>query len=186
MSIRTIADDLSSAAERDPDRVALIARDREVSYAEFDRLAGGFAAGLAELGRCARRPGGGAAPQRASTPRSRSRAPGARGPALAALNPTIKGDSLDYVLADIEPAVIVCDAERAELARAAAERAGGIPVVSDAEPGGERGSAPAAAAADRPRRGHVHVGLDRRPQGSDAHPPEPRLRHRARSWSTWR
>ena len=50
MSVRTIADDLSFAAERDPDRVALIAQDREVSYAELDRLAGGFAAGLGELG----------------------------------------------------------------------------------------------------------------------------------------
>ncbi|MGH2925074.1 MAG: AMP-binding protein, partial [Solirubrobacterales bacterium] len=50
MSIRTIVDDLSSAAERDPDQVAVIADERELSYGELDRLAGGFAAGLAELG----------------------------------------------------------------------------------------------------------------------------------------
>ncbi len=50
VSIRTIVDDLSFAAERDPDRVAVIAGDREVGYGELDRLAGGFAAGLAELG----------------------------------------------------------------------------------------------------------------------------------------
>ena len=34
------------------------------------------------------------------------------------------------MLDDVEPAAVVCDAERAEIARAAAARAGGIPVVS--------------------------------------------------------
>jgi long-chain acyl-CoA synthetase len=132
VSVRTIADDLSFAAERDPDRVALIAQDREVSYAEFDRLAGGFAAGLGELGvvrgdRVAVLLPNGVSAAVAIEGTWRA------GAGLAALNPTIKGDNLDYVLADIEPAVIVCDAERADLARAAAKRAGGIPVVSDAE-----------------------------------------------------
>jgi long-chain acyl-CoA synthetase len=132
VSVRTIADDLSFAAERDPDKVALIAQDREVSYAEFDRLAGGFAAGLGELG-VARGdrvavllPNGVPA---AAAIEGTWRA----GAGLAALNPTIKGDGLDYVLGDIEPSVIVCDDERVELVSAAAERAGGIPVVSDAE-----------------------------------------------------
>ena len=50
MSIRTIVDDLSFAADRDPDRVAVIAQGREVGYGELERLATGFAAGLAELG----------------------------------------------------------------------------------------------------------------------------------------
>src|SRR6185503_3077929 len=108
VSVRTIADDLSFAAERDPDRVALIAQDREVSYAEFDRLAGGFAAGLGELGvargdRVAVLLPNGVSAAVAIEGTWRA------GAGLAALNPTIKGDNLDYVLADIEPAVIVCD-----------------------------------------------------------------------------
>lgn len=132
MSLRTIADDLSFAAERDPERVALIAQDREVSYAEFDRLAGGFAAGLGELG--VARGDRVAMLLRNDVPAAVAiQGTWRAGAGLAALNPTIKGDNLDYVLSDIEPSVIVCDAERAELARAAAERAGGIPVVTDAE-----------------------------------------------------
>jgi acyl-CoA synthetase (AMP-forming)/AMP-acid ligase II len=43
----------------------------------------------------------------------------------------MKGDRLDYVVADTEPAAIVCDSERADLARQAATRAGGIAVVTD-------------------------------------------------------
>jgi long-chain acyl-CoA synthetase len=132
VSIRTIADDLSYAAERDPDRAAVIAGDREVSYGELDRLAAGFAAGLRALG-----------VQRGERivlllPNDVPAAIAIEGSwragaALAALNPTIKGRGLDYVLADTEPAAIVCDAERADLARAAATRAGGIPIVSDVE-----------------------------------------------------
>ncbi len=130
MSIRTIAEDLSFAADRDPDRVAVIAQGREVGYGELDRLVAGFAAGLHELGV---RRGDRVALLLPNDVPSAIAIEGTwrAGAALAALNPTIKGNNLDYVLADTEPAAIVCDAERADLARAAAERAGGIPVVSD-------------------------------------------------------
>jgi long-chain acyl-CoA synthetase len=53
------------------------------------------------------------------------------GAALAPLHPTIKRDRLRYVLADTEPAAVVCDSEREEVAHAAAALAGKIPVVSD-------------------------------------------------------
>ena len=130
MSIRTIAEDLSFAAERDPDRVAVIAQGREVGYGELDRMAAGFAAGLHELG--VRRGDRVALLLPNDLPAAIAvEGTWRAGAALAALNPTIKGNNLDYVLADTEPAAIVCDPERAELAGAAAARAGGIPVVSD-------------------------------------------------------
>jgi long-chain acyl-CoA synthetase len=130
VSIRTIVDDLSSAAERDPDQVAVIAGDRELGYGELDRLAGGFAAGLAELGV---RRGDRVAVLLPNGIDAAVAIEGAwrAGAALAPLNPTMKGDRLDYVVADTEPAAIVCDSERADLARQAATRAGGIAVVSD-------------------------------------------------------
>lgn len=132
MSIRTIAEDLSFAADRDPDRVAVIAGDREVSYGELSGLASGFAAGLGELG--VQRGDRVAILLPNDVPAAVAIEGSWRaGAALAALNPTIKEDNLDYVLRDTEPAAIVCDAERAELARTAAQRAGGIPVVSDVE-----------------------------------------------------
>ncbi len=130
MSIGTVVDDLSSAAERDPDRVAVIAGGRELGYGELDRLAGGFAAGLAELGV---KRGDRVAVLLPNEIDAAVAIEGTwrAGAALAPLNPTLKGDRLDYVLADTEPAAIVCDTERAELSGAAAERAGGIPVISD-------------------------------------------------------
>jgi long-chain acyl-CoA synthetase len=132
VSIRTIAEDLSAAAARDPDRAAVIAGGREVAYGELDRLAAGFAGGLGELGVKRGDRVAIVLPNDAATAIA-IEGTWRAGAALAALNPTIKESSLDYVLADIEPAVVVCDAERADLARAAAERAGGIPVVSSVE-----------------------------------------------------
>ena len=130
MSIRTIAEDLSSAADRDPDQVAVIAGDRELSYGELDRRAGGFAAGLYELGM---RRGDRVAILLPNDLEAAVAIQGTlrAGAALAPLNPTIKGERLDYVLADTEPAAIVCDPDRAELARTAASRAGGVQVVAD-------------------------------------------------------
>jgi amino acid adenylation domain-containing protein len=132
VSIRTIAEDLSFQAERDPDRIAVIAQGREVGYGELDRLASGFAAGLHDLGV---RRGDRVAIVLPNSVASAVAIQGSlrAGAALAPLNPTIKGDNLDYVIANTEPAAIVCDAERAELVGAAAARAGGIATVSDVE-----------------------------------------------------
>jgi long-chain acyl-CoA synthetase len=132
VSIRTIAEDLSLTAGHNPERLAVIAGGHAVSYGELDRRANGFAAGLRELG-----VGRGdrvviVLPnevQAAVAIQGALRA----GAALAPLNPTIKQDRLGYVLTDTEPAAIVCDPGRAEMARAAAARSGGMPVVSDVD-----------------------------------------------------
>ncbi len=143
MSVRTIAEDLSFAAERDPDRPAVIANDREVRYGELDELARGFAAAL-------RRRGVGRGDRVALVLPNEVDAVAAihgswrAGAALVPLNPTIKAERLDYVLADTEPALIVCDRERAEVVCDAAARAGGVPVVSDPrELAGGSGQVPA-------------------------------------------
>jgi len=132
VSIRTIADDLIHAADRDPDQVAVIASDQELRYGELEGLARGFAAGLGELGV---QRGDRVAVLLPNQIQAAVAIEGSwrAGAALAPLNPTTKADRLDYVIADTEPAAIVCDEERADLARAAAKRAGGIPVVSDVD-----------------------------------------------------
>jgi long-chain acyl-CoA synthetase len=131
MSIRTVTEDLSFAANLDRSRTAVIAGDRELSYGEFDRLAAGFATGLRELG--VRRgdrvviilPNDiEAAIAFEGTLRA--------GAALSPLSPTIKRDRLCYVLDDVEPAALVCDSERAEIAEAAeAQARRSVPVVAD-------------------------------------------------------
>jgi long-chain acyl-CoA synthetase len=130
VSIRTVAEDLSVSAARDPSGVAVIADDRSVSFSELDWLAAGFAAGLHEIG--VRRgdrvaivlPNG---IQAAVAIQGALRA----GAAMTPLNPTIKREQLSHVLADTEPVVVVCDEERAETAHAAAELAPTMPLVCD-------------------------------------------------------
>jgi long-chain acyl-CoA synthetase len=131
VSNRTVAEDLSFAATRDPSRPAVIAGDRELSYGEFDRLAGGFASGLRESG--VRRgdrvvivlPNG---IEAAVAFEGAFRA----GAAISPLGPTIKRDRLRYVLNDVEPAALVCDSERAAMAEAAEALAQPtVPVITD-------------------------------------------------------
>lgn len=132
MSTHTIADDLRLAAERDPDQPAIVAGERTISYGELDELAGGVAAGLRDHG--VRRgdrvtmvlPNGlGAVLAIQGAIRV--------GAAISPLNPSIKRDRLGRVLASTEPRVVLCDGERAETARAAAELAGGILVEDDVD-----------------------------------------------------
>jgi long-chain acyl-CoA synthetase len=132
VSIRTVAEDLSHSANREPDQVAVIAGDRRLTYGELDRLADGFAAGLHGLGV---RRGDRVATMLSNDIEATVAIQGSwrAAAALAPLNPTTKAERLDYVLADTEPSVIVCDPDRAELAREAAARAGGIPVIADAD-----------------------------------------------------
>ena len=131
MSIRTIAEDLSFTAARDPSRTAVIAGGRELSYGEFDRLAAGFASGLHEVGV---RRGDRVVLVLPNSVEAAIAFEGTlrAGAALSPLSPTIKRDRLRYVVDDVEPAALVCDSERAELAGAAVALAGpSLPVLAD-------------------------------------------------------
>ncbi|MFN8161344.1 MAG: AMP-binding protein [Solirubrobacterales bacterium] len=130
MSTGTIADDLRQRAGSDPQATAVVAAGREVAYGELDRMAGGVAGGLHEHGvhrgdRVVMVLPNGLEAVAAIEGTLRS------GAALCPLNPSIKRDRLARVLRSVEPTVVLCDAERAEVAESAAELAGGILV--DAE-----------------------------------------------------
>ena len=124
----------------------------------------------------------------ASTRRSRSRARCAPGAAIAPLNPTIKRDRLDYVLADIEPRGdrLRRRARRARSARRPRARAGSR--------SSRRSTSSRPTRRLRRRRPletdlaarHVHVGLDRRAEGGHADATGTWPSSPARSSSTWR
>lgn len=118
MSARTLGADLRAAAALDPERTALVADGRRVSYAELDRLVDGLAAHLLELGiergdRVAIVLPNGAGMAIAIYGVLRA------GAAFSPLNPTIKQDKLGHVLSDSGAAAVICDDERSETVRAA-------------------------------------------------------------------
>ncbi len=133
MSARTLGEDLRAAAARTPDRAAVIARERTLSYAELDRAADALAARLRGLGvqrgdRVAVLLPNGADAAIAIYGVLRA------GAAFSPLNPTIKRDKLAHVLRDSGAAALICDAERLELATAGAEEAGGgVRILADTE-----------------------------------------------------
>ena len=111
----------------------------------------------------------------ASRPRSRSTACCAPARRSRPLNPTMKHDRLALQSRRHRaPGAAVCDPQRAATVRAAAGDAG-----SRSSPTSElsaRTGRATRAARDRPRCGHLHVRLDRRAQGRDAHTPQHDLR----------
>ncbi len=132
MTVRTVAGDLAATAERDAGGVAVVAGDRSVSWGELDELAAGFAGGLHELGvrrgdRVALVIPNGVPAVVAIEGTLRS------GATMAPLNPTIKEDHLQAILAQTTASVVVCDSDRAELVAGAARGAGGMPVISDVD-----------------------------------------------------
>jgi long-chain acyl-CoA synthetase len=128
--IRTVVADLDSAADRDPDKTAVIAGERSLTYAELHERAAGVAARLANLGV---ERGDRVATVMANGVDAAAAIEGilAAGAALSPLNPTTKHDRIVYTLEDTAAAAVVCDPEHAEVVGSAAEHAGGIPVVSD-------------------------------------------------------
>ena len=143
----------------------MIAAEGELSYAELDRAADRLAAGLAHNG-----------VQRGD--RVAILLPNAleaviaiygifrAGAAISPLNPTVKARKLAYVLDDSGARALICDDERVETAREAAERAAGdVHVFSERRVGADGRGGPAQAALGRPRRGHLHLGLDRGAEG---------------------
>jgi len=142
-SARTLGRDLRAAAAGDPDRPAILAPDRSLSYGELDCAADRIAAALPEIGV---RPGdrvalvlpNGAAFAEAVYGVLRA------GAAFSPLNVTIKEPKLTELLAHGGVAAVICDSERAATVAAAAARAGGLPVIEDVTSlGSAEGSRPA-------------------------------------------
>ncbi|MQA76154.1 MAG: AMP-binding protein [Solirubrobacterales bacterium] len=134
---------MRAAAAADPDKVAVIAPEGELTYAALDRAADRLAAGLAGLG--VRRS------DRVALLFANSLeatiaiyAVWRAGAAISPLHPTVKAEKLAYVLGDAGARALVCDAERAETAGAAVEHAPDpVRVVVGAESVAGDGSPPA-------------------------------------------
>jgi amino acid adenylation domain-containing protein len=130
LSARTLGEDLRATAARDPEHDAVVTPQRTLTYGELDNLADRFATGLRKLGvqrgdRVATVLPNGVDAAIAIYGILRA------GAAFSPLNPTIKHEKLGHVLADSGAAVVVCDAERAEVVEAAVALSGAIPVVAD-------------------------------------------------------
>lgn len=119
MIARTLDEQLRAAARRDPAGQAVVAEGQELSFASLDNSADGAASALAALGvergdRVAVMLPNGLDAVTAIYGVIRS------GGALTPLNPDLKREKLHAILADSQPRVLLCDAEREETARAAA------------------------------------------------------------------
>jgi amino acid adenylation domain-containing protein len=129
LSGRTFAEDLTRRAAADGERVALIAGEERLTFAELDERATRLADGLRELGvnrgdRVAVVLPNVAAAAVAIYGVLRS------GAAFSPVNPTTKVERLAQLLDDLGAAAVVCDASTLETSQAAAGRAGAIPVVA--------------------------------------------------------
>ena len=117
----TLDADLQAAAAAHGDRVAVVAGERRLSYAELDRLAGGLAAGLRDLGvqrgdrvAVVLRNGVEAAVAIYGILRA--------GAAFIPLNPTAKDEKLAHLLAHCGAVAAICEPDVADRVRAAGER----------------------------------------------------------------
>jgi long-chain acyl-CoA synthetase len=140
LSAPSIAEDLSRWAADDPDRLALIAGDRTVSFGELDGLTERLAAGLREQGvqsgdRVAIMLPNGIDAVVAIEATLRA------GAAIMPINPTAKHDRVSDLLQRSEAAALLTDTERAGEAAQAVAAVGEVPwfsrldeVVSDAAP----------------------------------------------------
>ena len=197
MAVRTLDDHLRASAARTPDKIAIVAGDRRVSYGELDRLADGIAGGLIASGI-------------------------ERGDRVGVFLPnTVEGAASIYgvlragagVLAaqpddegrEARPGAGRCRRRRGSSARArtaasSRTRAAFAPSAAHGRvrrrrPGRRRavraarrarGAALAARDRHRPRRADLHLGLDGQAEGRDADAPEHDLRRGARWPSTSR
>ena len=117
----TLDADLRAAAAAHGDRTAVVAGERRLTYAELDRLAGGLAAGLRDLG--VRR-----GDRVAVVLRNGAEAAVAiygilrAGAAFVPLNPTAKDEKLAHLLAHCGAVAAFCEPDIADRVRAAGER----------------------------------------------------------------
>lgn len=122
MTRRALDDALRETARTAPEREALVAGDRRLSYAQLDSAVDAFAAGLQALGvsrgeRVAVVLPNGVEAAIAIYGTLRT------GAAFTPLNPTVKADKLGYMLADCDAVAVVCDARLATLVREACAQA---------------------------------------------------------------
>ena len=108
MSVRALGEDLRAAADRDPDRTALVAASGRCPTASSTSIVDGLAAGLRELGvergdRVAIVLPNGIEAAVAIYGVLRA------GAAFSPLNPTIKREKLGHVLSDSGAAAVLCD-----------------------------------------------------------------------------
>lgn len=139
MTARTIGEDLKLAAAADPDKPAVIASEGELSYSELDRAADRLAAGLAHHGVVR---GDRVATLLPNSLEATIAIYGIfrAGAAISPLNPTVKAEKLAYVLDDSGARALICDDDRADTARAAAQMAQGdarVLVGVESVPAGE-------------------------------------------------
>ena len=130
MTGRTFGDDLARGAAVHPERIALVTDDGNLSYGQLDRLAGEIAAGLLSRGvergdRVAVMLPNGSSMAAAIYGVLRA------GAAFVPLNPTIKQEKLAGLLDRSGAAVLICDEQRAHVAREAVAEAPGADVVDD-------------------------------------------------------
>ena len=120
MAVRTLDDHLRASAARTPDKTAIVAGDRRVSYGELDRLADGIAGGLIAAGIERGDRVGVFLPNTVEGAASIYGVLRA-GAGFSPLNPTMKAEKLGQVLADAGAAGIICEsAHRGVVADAAA------------------------------------------------------------------
>jgi long-chain acyl-CoA synthetase len=132
LSAPSIAEDLSRNAARDPDRVAVIVGERQVSFGELDGLADRLAAGLRERGvqrgdRVAIMLPNGIDAVVAIEGTLRA------GAAIMPINPTAKHERVSDLLQRSEAAMLFCDPERAREAEQAVAAVGEVPWFSNLE-----------------------------------------------------
>jgi len=128
----SIAEDLSRIAARDPDRIAVIVGERQVSFAELDGLVERLAAGLREQGvqrgdRVAIMLPNGIDAVVAIEGTLRA------GAAIMPINPTAKHDRVSDLLGRSEAAALLCDEERAGEVSVAVAAVDGVSWFSDLE-----------------------------------------------------
>ena len=112
MVVRTLDDHLRASAARTPDKTAIVAGDRRVSYGELDRLADGIAGGLIASGVERGDRVGVFLP---NTVEGAAAIYGVlrAGAAFSPLNPTMKAEKLGHVLADSGAGAVICEARTA-------------------------------------------------------------------------
>ena len=127
----TLVHALDAAADRIPDRVALIVDDRQLTFAQYRRAVGGMAAHLASrVGR-----GDTVAVVMGNSIEMAVADLGAQaaGGQVAPLNPNLTDRELTPLFGDIDPAVVLCSPEHAERMTALARQLGDahVEIVGD-------------------------------------------------------